>query len=173
MYTVVKDNANNYSINSKMVIRQAIQKYFLWLPPSITLRVRNLGPEWEGEPFVRYNIHIKNNHSIATYTAGGDLVLEELHCPLPPLDHQGPQFPPPFSIQHGRFPWSEVTLSEFLPVPPSGILTLLGLANLLILSSQPAVEANILRSQGAPIAMHASQVGSFQCGHNVVLPNSP
>ena len=57
MYTVVKDNANNYSINSKMVIRQAIQKYFLWLPPSIAFRDMDLGPEWEGGPFVRYNTY--------------------------------------------------------------------------------------------------------------------
>ena len=45
MYTVVKDNANNYSINSKMISNT---KTLLWLPPSTAFRVIDLGLNGRG-----------------------------------------------------------------------------------------------------------------------------
>ena len=66
MYTIVKCNGNNYSINAiqKVIKRQEIQEYFFWLPPSTTFRVMNLGPEWEGGPFAARHSTYKDNVQI-------------------------------------------------------------------------------------------------------------
>ena len=63
MYTIVKCNGNNYSINAVQNVIK-IQEYFCWLPPSTTFRVMNLGPEWEGEPFAARHSTYKDNVQI-------------------------------------------------------------------------------------------------------------